>query len=70
MYITDYFLEPIHFYNNVDYLSGKYENNLPKNTEIIKNLDLAAKLEFRQGVANNYCGIICKNRCKKRRCQK
>ena len=42
---TDYFTEPIQFFNSSYLLSGKYEDILPKNTEIIKSLDLAMELE-------------------------
>jgi len=42
---TSYFLEPIQFFNSSYFLSGKFEDMLPENTEIIKSLVLAMELE-------------------------
>ena len=50
---TDYFLEPIHFFNSLNLLSGKFADSLPENSEIITSLDLAMELENEKEILPN-----------------
>lgn len=52
--ITEFFLEPIRFFNNADLLDGKNSEILPHDIELVTDLDFAMTLENSQDPPKGY----------------